>query len=329
MDYKTSLLIYRAQTINENKIWKSKKRLIKSLTPVLRQLSPNDFTALDNYKIEIENLLLTTKNNIATLISSKSSLTDPTQLAQIDKNIVDIKLKYLTDKEGFNSVYKNEKILQIDSFSKYLLLTYCTWSESSFIKLKHTPHGLTLPERFANYGNNIEDKWKGIIEVIIDRIPNIYSGDIAQMKIELNAIANNYVVNNSYLRNKIAHGQWDEALNRDNDDLNFDISNDITFLDVTKLDTIFEIHHIFLEILENIIESNVPEEMIIKKDNSYLFLKSKLDDLIESRKNWTLQTRSKFLKQRSFDTRNLVVANKMKNKNIDKSIIYDITGVQL
>ncbi|QFG52663.1 hypothetical protein [Chryseobacterium sp.] len=327
MDFKTSLLIYRAQTINERKIWKSKIRLVKSLTPIIRQLTNVDFQNIDHFKTQ-ENLLITWYNSsISPLLAIKTTSTDPIVISNIDNQITDFKIQYLEKKELLNSQYKNDKIQQLETFSKYLLLTYCTWSEASFIKLKHTPHGLALNDRFQNYGRNIETKWKTLIDKIIDRIPNIYSGDISQMKSELQQISEDYIVNNSYIRNKIAHGQWDEALNSDNDDINIVSSQDMSFVDVVKIDSTFEIHHLFLEILENISESNVPEDLIIKKNNSYLILKQKLDDLINLRQSWDIKSRATFLQQRTFDTRNLIIADKMHSKGISKEIILEITGV--
>lgn len=327
MDFKTSLLIYRAQTINERKIWKSKIRLVKSLTPIIRQLTNVDFQNIDDFKTQ-ENLLITWYNSsVSPLLNIRITSTDPIVISTLDNQISDLKIQYLEKKELLNSEYKNDKIQQLETFSKYLLLTYCTWSEASFIKLKHTPHGLTLSDRFQNYGRNIETKWKTLIDKIIDRIPNIYSGDISQIKSELKQISEDYIVNNSYIRNKIAHGQWDEALNSDNDDINIVSSQDMSFVDVVKIDSTFEIHHLFLEILENISESNVPEDLIIKKNNSYLILKQKLDDLINLRQSWDIKSRATFLQQRTFDTRNLIIADKMYSKGISKDIIFEITGV--
>ena len=124
------------------------------------------------------------------------------------------------------------------------------------------------------------------------------------------------------------HGQWDEALNSDNDDINIDASNELAFLDFVKIDSTFEIHHNFLEILENICESNIPEDLIIKKHNSYLNLKYKLDILIAQRQTWNLRSRAHFLKRRTFDTRSLELADKLFIKGVAKNIIFEVTGVR-
>ncbi|MFY7666339.1 hypothetical protein [Flavobacterium sp.] len=105
------------------------------------------------------------------------------------------------------------------------------------------------------------------------------------MKSELEKISEDYIVNYSYIRNKIAHGQWDEALNSINDDINIVSSQDMSFVDVLKIDFTFENHHLFSGILKNISESNVPEDLIIKKNSSYLILKQKLVDLINLRQS--------------------------------------------
>jgi hypothetical protein len=324
MTYKESLLIYRTQSTNVQKIWSAKKRIIKTLTPIIRSLTEQDFRAIHDYRTNARNLTQELELDITALGPNPNGLTSQ----EYKDSVADLKLAYVKNLNSLSNRFKNDKIQQLESNSKYLLLNYCTWSEAALTRLKHTPHGVDIM-REQSYGRNIEERWANLVSVIIERIPNIYSGDITQMKVELNDISRQYIVENSFLRNKIAHGQWEYALNRDNDDLNIDRTLDICFLDPVKIDTAFEIHNGFTEILENMIESNVPEHLIIKKDNSYLFLKHQLDQLTLVRQGWNLETRAAFLKQRTFDTRNIDLANKLHLRGIEENVIFEITNVRI
>lgn len=330
MDYKTSLLIYRTQTINVNDIWNSKARLIKNLTPLLRKLNDHDFELIKNFNSDYETLVSQVNSQLNPLILAKSNETDLTKINQIKEQISSIKLQYLTDCSTLSKNHKNDKILELESRTKLLVLLYCTWSEAVFKKLKHTPHGLLITQRENSFGRNIEDQWKNLIDTILGQITLVGNdGDIDQMKTELINISDKYIVAQSKLRNKIAHGQWSEALNGDNSDLMIDTSFDISKLDIVKIDVSFDIHNFMVQILESILESNDPDSMILSRHDSYLFLKEKLDTFISKRNDWGVNSRANFVSQRSFDTRNIELAKQLKLKNVDTNIIKEVTGVEI
>lgn len=326
MDYKTSLLIYKTQTINSNNIWKSKIRLIKKITPLFRLMSDADFKSIEDFNASLLQAGSLLENNINNLNNSKNGVSAAAAQA-IDNQINDLKINFLEIKSSLSNTYKNDKIHELESYTRMLVLLYCTWSEASLLKLKHTPHGLSIAERSMDLGKSVENKWSKLIDIILDKIPIQNSGDISHMKNDLKAITEEYIKKPSILRNKIAHGQWIEAMNRDNDDLNFDLSFELSTLDIVKVDFSFNIHNHFLEILESILESNDTASMIINRHDSYLFLKEKLDKFILTTQNWNSHSRSTFLKQRTFDTRNLELSNLLKTYNIDENIIFEITQV--
>jgi len=329
MDYKTSLLLYRTQTVNVNSIWKSKIRVVKNATSFFRSLNDSDLNLIKNYKTELQVETTFTKDQIIQLQRSKTGLVDITQIQSIDNQITQLKLNFLVTKNNLSIRYKNDKFLEFESHTRLLVLIYCTWSEASIIKLKHTPHGLTLPERAASHGSNIESKWRNLIDVILNRIPIGFVNDVNQMKRDLKTISEKYIVNQSILRNRIAHGQWTEAMNNENTDINLDISYQLADLDFVKVDTSFEIQNLFIEILESILESNNPSQMVIGRHDSYIILKDKLDNLINSRENWDFISRTNFLKQRTFDTRNLKIAKDFKSKGVDSQIIFEVLGLKV
>lgn len=330
MTYKNSLLIYRTQTFNVQEIWNSKIRLIKNITPLFRSLNENDFIDLENFQDEYKSLVDQTNLHLQNLNYNKSQESDINVIDDIKEQIVDLMLDYVEKSAFLTKKFKNDKILELESRTKTLILIYCTWSEAVFKKLIHTPYGLDLNKRGDIYGTNIETQWKNLIDIILTKIPvQNNQGDLAIMKSDLEEIATKYIIGPSKLRNKIAHGQWNEALNSGNDNIVINTSYDLSMLDIVQIDLSFEVYNYFINILENILESTNPNDMILKNKNSYIFLKNVLDEFISKRISWDTKSRSEFLKQRNFDTRNIKIAKKMTEFNIEKEIIENITGVDL
>jgi len=329
MDFKTSLLLYRTQTINVNDLWNTKLRLIKSLTPLFRSFKEQDLILIKEFKTG-HNALATQANLIVDpLKQAKATSNDQIQKGQIQEQINSIYVQYLEDYFNLSKTLKNDKILELESRTKLLVILYCTWSEAVFKKLKHTPHGLPLVNREQNYGSNLELKWSNLIDTIMNQI--IISGnhlDITQMKTELKDISNKYIIEKSKIRNKIAHGQWTQALNTPNTGIVIDTSVNISNLDIVEIDVSFDIHNYMVQILQSILESNDPQDMITTRHDSYLFLKEKLDNFIYNRKEWNTESRITFLKQRKFDTRNLEIASILKSKGISAEIVKSVTGVE-
>lgn len=328
MDYKTSLLIYKTQNQNVNSIWKAKLRLVKSATQLYRGLSNNDLLNIKNYRNDYKVYTDSVNSQIGILKNQINTETDSTIIEGLNEQITQLKIDYIDSHKGIYNSYSNNKISELDSITRQLILLYCTWTEAVFLKLKHTPHGLTLANRENNYGTNIGDKWNNLIDHILSLIPVGESeSDFLLMRTELKTIATDYIIEPSKLRNKIAHGQWREALNRNNDDLVFDTSIAISKLDFVEIDVSFDIQIRFVYILESILESNYKNLMISERHDSYLFLKDKLDRFIASHSDWCVSSRVGFLRQRSSEGQNLEIARKLKNKNVDSEIIKEVTGI--
>jgi hypothetical protein len=328
MDYKTSLLIYKTQNQNVNSIWKAKLRLVKSATQLFRKLSDSDLLNIENYRNDYENYTNNINSQITTLRNQINIETDSSIIDSLNEQVTQLKIAYIDAHKGIYNSYSNDKISELDSITRQLILLYCTWTEAVFLKLKHTPHGLTLANRENSYGTNISDKWNNLIDHILSLIPiGTNVDDVSVMTTELKTIATDYIIEPSKLRNKIAHGQWREALNRNNDDLVFDTSVAISKLDFVEIDVSFDIQIRFVYILESILESNYKNLMISERHDSYLFLKDKLDRFILSHSDWSVSSRVGFLRQRNSEGQNLEIARKLKNKNIDPEIIKVVTGI--
>ena len=119
------------------------------------------------------------------------------------------------------------------------------------------------------------------------------SNYIPNIRLELRRLIRQFIVEPSLLRNKIAHGQWLVALNRENTAENKELTNSLASLDIVEITKWFEIHgHISL-IIEALIES--PNRAFHK---DYWIEITKLQEFIEKSKTWSLEQKVAKLKKR-------------------------------
>lgn len=173
--------------------------------------------------------------------------------------------------------------------TKLFALVFCTWVEATFSKLIHTPYGFSLDEihQIKESTNNfgIESGWKKCLELGLNRIANSpRSSYIPNINQRLSRIIDQYVVEPSLIRNKIAHGQWTIALNRDNTALNNDLTTAVQSLDVVQITIWFTVHQYLAKILEFLVES--PGRAFHR---DYWIEISHLESFLQQSANWSLQ----------------------------------------
>ena len=145
-----------------------------------------------------------------------------------------------------------------DAFSKMYALLFCSWAEANFSKVLHTPHGFEIDEikqvQKAK-ADGITAAWKkcvGLGLLHLDARRGSFKPN-AQKKLE--AIIDTHVFDPSVVRNKLAHGQWIVALNRDNDSVQTDITKRISDIDVIRVTAWREGHQLLADLVESLIES--------------------------------------------------------------------------
>ena len=72
---------------------------------------------------------------------------------------------------------------------------------------------------------------------------------------KLESAIDTHVFDPSLLRNKLAHGQWVVALNRDNNAVQADLTEKIVDLDLVKIMSWVKSHELVTDLVENLIES--------------------------------------------------------------------------
>jgi len=174
---------------------------------------------------------------------------------------------------------------------------FCAWSEANFLKLIHTPHGYELDEivnvKKAWDAGGITSGWRRAVEVGLTKIPTVQSGFDPYASTKIFRIIDKYVRDPSILRNKIAHGQWKVALNRDNTAVNTAVTHDIERIDIIVVDTWFECQKHLALIVESLIET--PERTFI---NAYWSQLEALEATIEERSTFTLDGKIAVLRRK-------------------------------
>lgn len=206
------------------------------------------------------------------------------RLKQVQKNLV----------KDINFYLKKNNDFQVEIKSKLLALLYCTLSEAQFIQIVHTPDGFTSGEIEtikAAKKNNIEDGWTTMIDLAMDKVGDWKNvADLETRRNSLHKIISDFVTTPSILRNKIAHGQWEFALNRENTKENKDLTTDLNNLDVVAITKWFEVHQFLGLIIRDLIQS--PKKGF---HNNYWTNLTNLEQYILTSDSWTLETKKQKL----------------------------------
>jgi hypothetical protein len=123
--------------------------------------------------------------------------------------------------------------------TKILALTYCALAEALFSKLIHTPHGFDLGYidqiKIASDRGGIKNGWLKCAELAISAVQGSKTSHGQNVKKKLTRLIKLYIFDPSVMRNKLAHGQWVIALNKDNTAINKDVTKEIRDLTVVEL----------------------------------------------------------------------------------------------
>jgi len=175
-------------------------------------------------------------------------------------NVRDLKKAIGQIRRTINYAYRKNDNVTARVQTKILALIYCAWAEANFFKVVHTPHGFNLNEiqqiKKVYKKQGVEAGWLKCVDIGLAKVAksktNIVDTD-ARKKIF--NIINKYIIEPSLIRNKIAHGQWVNALNRKNTAKNEDITNKLNNLNIVTIYDWIETNKHLTQIVENLIES--------------------------------------------------------------------------
>ena len=187
-----------------------------------------------------------TKNDIQEIFSAQTI------------NIRELERAWKHINRSINNYYAVNDNISAKIHTNLLSLIYCAYAEATFSKLIHTPSCFTIGEisQIKSIGkSNIVHGWKKCIELALMRIIGAGGSHKPNTKKKLLELTDKYIYNPSLLRNKIAHGQWEIALNRNNTKVNESITNSIQSINVVTLYRYKSAFQNLSKIIEDIIES--------------------------------------------------------------------------
>lgn len=159
-----------------------------------------------------------------------------------------------------NHHLKKSDEYQVDLRTKLLALLYCAWSEAQFIQIVHTPNSFSSSEidniKQVKDKQGIVEGWNKMIEIALSKVGRWQKGsDLPNRKKKLLSIIKEYIQEPSQLRNKIAHGQWVVALNRENTAQNQELTQKLQTLDFVEITKWFKVHSFLGFIVRDLVQS--------------------------------------------------------------------------
>jgi len=149
---------------------------------------------------------------------------------------------------------------QISIKTKILALLYSGWSEAQFSQITHTPDGfiyteiIKIKKHKKQYG--IAKGWYYMLELALKKVGDKSQSKDLESRLEtLFKIVNEHIEESSIIRNKIAHGQWMFALNRENTAKNEHLTCLLDRLDPVEIEKKFEIHKYLGFIVRDLVQS--------------------------------------------------------------------------
>ena len=187
---------------------------------------------------------------------------------------------------------------QVAVKTKIFSLVYSAWSEAQFVQILYTPHGFMYSEickiKNKKDKNGISEGWKFMLELALDKVGDSQTNkDLNKRLVKLISLIKSYIEEPSVLRNKIAHGQWVNALNRENTSKNDDLTTQIENLDPIEIGKRVQIHRFLGFIVRDLVQS--PKAGF---HNHYWTNIVNLEQVIKQTQNWSLTSKKQLLSKK-------------------------------
>lgn len=182
--------------------------------------------------------------------------------------------------------------------AKMFALLYSAWSEAQFVQILHTPNGFAGSEirkiARTRAKEGIASGWDAMLAAAIRRVGNpLFNKDLRKREKDLKDAVKEYIRIPSELRNKIAHGQWVVALNRDNTAINADITAGLNALDYVRIEVMFEVHQHLGSIVRDLLQS--PKKAFHRDYWTHMV---DLDSFRARSKDWSMATKKNELSKK-------------------------------
>ena len=160
---------------------------------------------------------------------------------------------------SINAVLRANNTPTVTAFTKIYALLFCGWAEANLSKILHTPYGFELDEieqvKAEKDRNGIQEAWKRCVALGLRHLSAQRGSFRPNAQQMLESLINSHVFEPARLRNKMAHGQWEIALNRECTAVNVEMTREISLLNIVVIDSWIRIHELLAGAVETLIES--------------------------------------------------------------------------
>lgn len=199
---------------------------------------------------------------------------------------------------NINRHYAKDQTVLAERETRLLAVVYCALAEGIFSKLIHTPHGLPLTEiaqiKAVQNAGGVKNGWLKCVELALRRVDAQQGSHLPNTRQTLARFIERYIFDPSLIRNKLAHGQWCTALNRETTAINADITTEISALDVVELYRRRSALDSLAALVEDIIESPNRAHM-----RDYWIRVTDFESRAEEQRSWTLTKKLVALKRKA------------------------------
>lgn len=218
----------------------------------------------------------------------------PISYQDYSKNCRTAEQVWILSKRVLNNFIRTNKNHEALCQTKVLAILYCTLAEAYFNKILHTPHTLTETEiatiqDYANK-NGIGNAWLEILRIGQEKVIATRCDRNEKVYAKISELIRDYIIEPSVIRNKIAHGQWTIAFNRNHSEKNESIELDL--LDCTNIEKSKLALESIAQLITDILSSPNKAHM-----RDYWTIVCKLEEELRRRKDWSKSSKSRDLKR--------------------------------
>lgn len=215
--------------------------------------------------------------------------------SDFSKNVASLEATRRKVNAQINDSLRRDDDFSLKIYTNLYLLVYSAWTEATLVKLVHTPFGFTTDEKKKILKDqDVLNKWKKCVNTAFSKFRDNGS-EIPNKKKKIHKLIEDYLKSQAQIRNKIAHGQWEYPLHKNNITHDDEAQSLMNLVDVIQIDTWFEIFKEIVEIVRGLIDSRKKNNHLAHY-NHYFTRLTNIQVIIDKRKNWTLEDKRQKLK---------------------------------
>lgn len=215
--------------------------------------------------------------------------------SDFSKNVTSLEAAKKKVNTQINDSLRRDDDFSLKAYTNLYLLIYCAWTEALLVKIIHTPFGFTIDEKEKILKDkNVINRWKKCVDIAFSKMRKKGS-EIPNKKKKIYKLLEDYLKNQARIRNKIAHGQWEYPLQKNNIKPDIEAQILIGLIDVMQINMWFEIFKEIAEIVRGLIDARSINNHLAHY-NHYFVKLTNIQELIEERKSWTLKDKKARLK---------------------------------